>query len=87
MRFGESWATTGSLIELHRIIFPDYHIRVPQKDIKTYIDIPVGYFLEEREGIDKLFADMTGVGEDIAGYLKASGKAHITRKTWLIICG
>ncbi len=64
---------------LYRTIFPDYDIRVPQKDVKAFIDILGGYFPDEREGIDRLFGDMTGVAADIARYTRASGKVDMNR--------
>lgn len=36
---------------LYRVIFPDYDFRIPQKDLKGYLDILVSHFPEEKEGI------------------------------------
>ena len=64
---------------LYRAIFPDYDIRVPQKDVKAYINILAENFPDESEGIEKLFGDMTGVAGDIARYRKAPDKVDMSR--------
>jgi len=46
---------------LYRSIFPDYDIRVPQCDLKSYIDILTKYFPKEKNGIEKLFARMSSI--------------------------
>lgn len=64
---------------LYRAIFPDYDIRVPQKNIKKYEAMLVGYFPEEKEGIEGLFEDMEGLSRDIAKYSQAGGQVDMSR--------
>ena len=59
---------------LYRVIFPDYDIRVPQKNIQAYIKHLVELFPEEKEGIEGIFEDMGGITTDIGKFSKASGK-------------
>lgn len=49
----------------YRTIYPDYDIRVPQRDLPGYIRMLVGYFPEEKQGIESLFAGMIGLTSDI----------------------
>jgi phytoene dehydrogenase-like protein len=64
---------------LYRAIFPDYDIRVPQKDLKGYIGILIGYFPEEKEGIAGLFDDMKGLSNDIGRLSAARGQTDMSR--------
>jgi all-trans-retinol 13,14-reductase len=64
---------------LYRAIFPDYDFRVPQKNPAGYIKMLVGYFPEEKEGIEGLFDDMTGVAEDIQKLTSARGQVDYSR--------
>lgn len=59
---------------LYRIIFPDYDIRVPQKNIQEYINKLVELFPEEKEGIAGIFDDMEGITTDIGKYSRAAGQ-------------
>ena len=63
---------------LYRAIFPDYDIRVPQRDPEGYVKILCGHFPEEREGIEKLFAAIRGVAEDIGRLSRLEGKADMS---------
>jgi phytoene dehydrogenase-like protein len=63
---------------LYRLIFPDYDIRVPQKDLQGYINTLVKLFPEEREGIEGIFEDMKGVAGDISKYSAAGGKINMS---------
>jgi len=65
--------------ELYRAIYPDYDLRVPQKDLSGYIKMLVGYFPEEKEGIEGLFDDMRGVAEDINKLSSARGEVDYSR--------
>jgi all-trans-retinol 13,14-reductase len=64
---------------LYRVIYPDYDIRVPQKDLQKYIEILTGYFPEEKEGIQGLIDDMKGVSEDIGRLSSARGQVDMSR--------
>lgn len=59
---------------LYRAIFPDYDYRVPQKNLKKYIQMLVGYFPEEKQGIQGIFEDMSGLAGDIDRYQQAGGQ-------------
>lgn len=64
---------------LYRVIFPDYDFRVPQKDLKGYLDILIGYFPEEKEGISALFEDMKGLENDINKISAARGEVDMSK--------
>jgi all-trans-retinol 13,14-reductase len=64
---------------LYRMILPDYDIRVPQRNVKAFVELLAGYFTDEREGIERLFGDMSGIAGDIARFTKASGKVDLSR--------
>jgi phytoene dehydrogenase-like protein len=64
---------------LYRAIFPDYDFRVPQKDLTGYIKMLVGFFPEEKEGIEGLFDDMKGVAEDLNKLSSARGQVDYSR--------
>jgi all-trans-retinol 13,14-reductase len=65
--------------EVYRAIFPDYDIRVPQKDLPGYINMLAGYFPEEKEGIEGLFEDMKGVAGEIDKISAARGQVDMSR--------
>ncbi len=64
---------------LYRAIFPDYDIRVPQRNIQAYIDLLIKHFPGEKEGIIGLFEDVKGLGRDIRKYSEAGGKVDMSR--------
>jgi all-trans-retinol 13,14-reductase len=64
---------------LYRVIFPDHDIRVPQKDLKGYIDLLARHFPEEREGIEGIFGDMQGVASDLGKLTGSNGKVDMGR--------
>ncbi len=43
---------------LYRSIFPDFDLRIPQQDLKAYINVLAKYFPEEETGLEKLFREM-----------------------------
>jgi len=63
---------------LYRAIFPDYDIRVPQKDVAGYIAILTGHFPEEKEGLQNLFRAMQGVVSDLNKYSGAGGQVDMS---------
>jgi all-trans-retinol 13,14-reductase len=64
---------------LYRAIYPDYDIRVPQKDLPGYIDMLSGYFPDEKQGIEGLFEDMKGVASDISKLSSAKGQVDMSK--------
>lgn len=64
---------------LYRAVLPEYDIRVPQKNLGGYIDLLVGHFPEEAEGIRGLFDDMRGLAGDIGKYTAAGGQVDMSR--------
>jgi len=64
---------------LYRAIFPDYDIRVPQKDLAGYINMLMGYFPDEKEGIEAIFNDMKGVTRDINKLTSARGQVDMSK--------
>jgi all-trans-retinol 13,14-reductase len=65
--------------DLYRVIYPDHDIRVPQKNLRGYIDMLIGYFPEERAGIEGIFEDMQGVLNDIQKISQAQGRIDMSR--------
>ncbi len=63
---------------LYRVIFPEYDIRVPQKNLLGYIKILIEHFPEEEEGIKGIFEDMNGFAEDINKFLRAGGQVDMS---------
>ncbi len=63
---------------LYRVIYPDYDIRVPQKDLQGYINTLVKLFPEEKEGIEGIFEDMKGLNDDISKYSRAGGRINMS---------
>jgi phytoene dehydrogenase-like protein len=63
---------------LYRAIFPDHDYRVPQKNLKKYIEMLVGYFPEEKQGIQGIFEDMGGLSRDINKYSQAGGQVDMS---------
>lgn len=64
---------------LYRVIYPDYDIRVPQKDLPAYVKMLIGYFPDEKEDIEGLFEDMKGLAEDISKLSSAKGQVDMSR--------
>lgn len=64
---------------LYRIIFPEHDIRVPQRNLKGYLDLLAGLFPEEKTGVEELFADMRGLSNDINKFSRAAGQVDMMR--------
>ncbi len=64
---------------LYRAIYPEHDFRVPQKDLEAYIKMLVGYFPDEKEGIEGLFNDMKGVSRDINKLMEARGQVDMSK--------
>jgi phytoene dehydrogenase-like protein len=64
---------------LYRAIYPDYDIRVPQKNLQGYIDTLIGYFPDEKEGIEGIFEDMKGVAQDIEKFSNVQGQVDMSK--------
>jgi all-trans-retinol 13,14-reductase len=63
---------------LYRAIFPDFDYRVPQRNLKKYIEMLIGYFPEEKQGIEGIFEDMSGLARDITKYSQAGGQVDMS---------
>lgn len=63
---------------LYRVIFPDYDIRVPQKNVAAYINKLSELFPEEKSGIEGIFEDMQGLTNDIGKFSSAGGKIDMS---------
>jgi phytoene dehydrogenase-like protein len=63
---------------LYRAIFPDHDYRVPQKNINKYIEMLVGYFPEEKKGVQGIFEDISGLSRDINKYSRAGGQVDMS---------
>jgi all-trans-retinol 13,14-reductase len=64
---------------LYRVIYPDYDIRVPQKDLAGYIDLLVKLFPDEQAGIKGLVEDMQGLSKDIGKYSSVRGQVDMSK--------
>ena len=64
---------------LYRAIFPDYDIRVPSRDVDGYIKILTGYFPDEKEALQNLFAAMRGLVADLNKYSAAGGSVDMSK--------
>jgi len=56
------------------VIYPDYDIGVPQRNLAEYINILTGYFPEEEEGITGIVNEMQGIASDIQKISYARGQ-------------
>jgi len=64
---------------LYRVIYPDYDLNVPAKNLKGYIAKLSEIFPDEKQGIEGLFEDMRGLTGDINKYSSAEGSIDMTR--------
>jgi all-trans-retinol 13,14-reductase len=64
---------------LYRAIFPDYDFRVPQKNLRGYVEMLIGYFPDEKEGIEGIFEDMRGLSGDVRKFSAARGQVDMSR--------
>ena len=64
---------------LYRVIYPDYDLNVPAKNLKGYIAKVSEIFPDEKQGIEGLFEDMRGLTGDINKYSSAEGSIDMTR--------
>jgi phytoene dehydrogenase-like protein len=64
---------------LYRVIYPDYDIRVPQRDLEAYMKILTGHFPEEKEGIKEIIDVMHGLSSDIGRISNARGKVDMSQ--------
>jgi all-trans-retinol 13,14-reductase len=63
---------------LYRVVYPDYDIRVLQKDLAGYINLLIKYFPDEQVGIKGLIEDMQGLSKDIGRYSSAVGQVDMS---------
>jgi all-trans-retinol 13,14-reductase len=59
---------------LYRVIYPDFDIRVPQRNLRAYTDMITGYFPDQRVETIKLLEEMKGIGADVRKYSAAGGE-------------
>jgi phytoene dehydrogenase-like protein len=64
---------------LYRAMYPDYDIRVPQKDIAGYVKLLSSLFPDEQQGIQGLVDEMKGVADDINKLSSARGQVDMNR--------
>jgi phytoene dehydrogenase-like protein len=64
---------------LYRAIYPDYDIRVPDRNLPAYVADLTGKFPDEKAGIEGLFGDMQGLASDINRYSAAGGRVDMAR--------
>jgi all-trans-retinol 13,14-reductase len=63
---------------LYRVVYPDYDIRVPQKNLTGYIELLIKHFPDEQTGIKGLVEDMQGLSKDIGRYSSAKGQIDMS---------
>ncbi len=64
---------------LYRAIYPDYDIRVPDRNPQAYLGELAALFPDEKAGIEGLYRDMEGLATEIAKYSAAAGKIDMAR--------
>jgi phytoene dehydrogenase-like protein len=64
---------------LYRVIFPDYDIRVRQRDLVAYLAQLADLFPEEHAGVEHLFADAKALTGDIEKISNAKGQVDLAR--------
>ena len=64
---------------LYRAIYPEHDFRVPQRDLKGYVDMLVKLFPDEKGGIEGLFDDMKGLLNEIIRLSQARGQVDMSR--------
>jgi len=62
---------------LYRAIYPEHDFRVPQRDLKGYIDLLIKHFPDEKVGIEGLFDDMKGLMNDVVRLSRARGRVDM----------
>jgi all-trans-retinol 13,14-reductase len=62
---------------LYRVIYPDFDIRVRQRNLRAYIDMLTGYFPDQRVETIALLEEMKGIAADVRKYSAASGKVDM----------
>jgi all-trans-retinol 13,14-reductase len=63
---------------LYRVIYPDHDIRIPMKDLPSYIKTLTGHFPAENQGIEEIFADMIGLLKDMNKISEAQGQVDMS---------
>jgi all-trans-retinol 13,14-reductase len=62
---------------LYRAVYPDYDIRVPDRDMASYIALLKKNFPDDGAAIDGIFADMKGFTDDVQRLSGAGGQANM----------
>ena len=63
---------------LYRAIYPDYDIRVPDRDVAGYVKVLKTNFPDDGDAIDGIFADMKGLADDVGRLSSAAGQVDMT---------
>jgi prolycopene isomerase len=64
---------------LYRAIYPEHDFRVPQRNVKGYVDLLVKFFPDEKDGITGLIDDMSGMMNDVGRLTQARGRVDMNR--------
>jgi len=64
---------------LYRAIFPDYDIRVKQRDLQAYLKQIEDLFPDEAAGIERLFAEARALSTDVMRISRAQGQVNLAR--------
>src|SRR5581483_301895 len=64
---------------LYRAVFPDYDIRVRQRDLPAYLAQLADLFPEEWAGIERLFAEAQALSGDVMRISRAQGQVDLAR--------
>ncbi len=64
---------------LYRAIYPDYDIRVPQRDLPGYLNLLTAHFPDDREGITRLVEEMKGLRADLGRLAGNNASVHMNR--------
>jgi all-trans-retinol 13,14-reductase len=62
---------------LYRAVYPDYDIRVPDRDMPGYVALLKKHFPDDGAAIDGIFADMKGLTDDVQRLSGAGGRADM----------
>jgi phytoene dehydrogenase-like protein len=64
---------------LYRAMYPDFDIRVPNRNLAGYVADLAAKFPDEKAGIEGLFADMQGLASDVSRISAAAGRVDMAR--------
>ncbi|MBN2265015.1 MAG: FAD-dependent oxidoreductase [Candidatus Aminicenantes bacterium] len=64
---------------LYRAIYPDYDIRVPDRDVSAYVALLTKNFPGDGAAIEAIFADMKGLSDDVGRLSGAAGDIDMSK--------